>query len=300
MDSLRAAISPQCIHWDTFRAGANTQYVRGQSRSCFLEYMYFEWAPDADGIICDFFHSKGRAHEYYLGKPVAHLMKPMLTRKSNMNSSSTPVSSRSAAITKRIRVASMKNAPSIPPASKPKLTSSRKRMKTDESIPTGSTGVAEPAKTVWLSRSRAMSSSSSTQTTLLHQTAPLMQIQQAEHVDPPKHMEVSLTGRPSTFLAGSAPECLPLSKKVITVSTAQPLAPRLVVIPPGVSAVISMEDLFAEKEEEEEEEDWELVPTAIPDIQHLRPQYKQPSSTTLSLRTRFSVRLQRLRPKKST
>jgi len=298
MDALRAAISPRYIDWNTFRAGVITQSVRGQCPSCFLEYMYFEWTPDADGIICDFFHSKGRACEYYLGKHAAHLMKPLLTRKLNTNASSTPlppVSSRSAATTKRVRAASIKNAPSTPPASKVKLRSSRKRMKTNGSTSTSSTDVAElkrPAKSVWLSGSTAVPSSASTQTPL-HQTPALIKVQQPALV-PPRQME-SLTGRQPTFLA---PEGLPLSRKVITISTAQPLAPRLVIIPPGVSAVISMEDLFAE--EEREEEDWELVPTSTPDIQHIHPQGKKPSSMTLSVRTRFSVHLQRLRAKKST
>ena len=83
-----------------------------------------------------------------------------------------------------------------------------------------------------------------------------------------------------------------MSSVPVAVSTAQPLVPKLAIIPLEVSAAISVEG-------EEGEEGWELVPTVVPDIQHLHPKCTKPSSMTSRLRTGFLVHLLRLRAKKS-
>ena len=70
MNTLRAAIFPHRIDQKIFWAfsGRHGHWLHFGA-SDFLYYVFFGiWSPGAEGIICDFFHSKSRACEYYLGE----------------------------------------------------------------------------------------------------------------------------------------------------------------------------------------------------------------------------------------
>jgi hypothetical protein len=88
---------------------------------------------------------------------------------------------------------------------------------------------------------------------------------QPQAIEPPKPkspVQLSLPGGPSTFVAPPVPPSIP-SKKAANINTS--MIP--VIVPPGVSANLTMEEVLGDEEEEEEEEEWEAVPTPAPAVQ---------------------------------
>jgi len=64
MKILRGAIFPD--HLD--QGSLSRQWHWPCSESTLLYYLFFEQlSAEAEGFICDFFYTKGRAREYYLG-----------------------------------------------------------------------------------------------------------------------------------------------------------------------------------------------------------------------------------------
>jgi len=81
MSALRVAISPNHLDQKKFKAlvdGKLGQIVPGFCPSYFLEYLYHEQSPDAEDVLCDFFHSKHRACEYYLGECKSHIFEQQI------------------------------------------------------------------------------------------------------------------------------------------------------------------------------------------------------------------------------
>jgi len=78
MKALQAGILSSSIDLEAFNAlAAKVSGTSPYNESCFLNYMRSGPTSDVEVILCDFFHSKDRAREYYLRKCKFYISCPL-------------------------------------------------------------------------------------------------------------------------------------------------------------------------------------------------------------------------------